>query len=308
MATITAKEVKELMSATGVGMMDCKKALVETDGDMDKAIIILREKGLATQAKKADRVAAEGLVLAVTNDDNTVGAVVEVNIETDFAAGNDDFKEFVRKVAMTVINENPKDLDELNATKICCGEVTVAESLQEIFLKLRENMSIRRFARMEGILVPYVHGNGKIGAMVNLVTDAAQSPALLAAGLDCSLQVAAMNPPYLKKEDVPASKLEEEKAIMLAQMAEDESMMKKPEQVRVKIVEGKLGKYYQENCLLEQEFVKDGEFTITSYLNKVAKEIGAGNLTISEFVRFERGEGIEKRVDNFADEVASMIG
>lgn len=306
MGKVSVQEIKELMKSTGVGMMDCKKALVEADGDVEKAILLLREKGLATQAKKSSRVAAEGIVMALTNDDHTVGAVVEVNVETDFAAGNEEFKQFVTNVAKTIIETNPADIDALNATKIVGGDKTVDETLQELFLKIRENMKIRRFERLEGLLIPYVHGGGKIGAMVNLDTKAVATPAVLEAGLDCALQVAAMNPPYLKREDVPASALEEEKKIMLAQMAEDPKMANKPEQVRVKIVEGKLGKYYEENCLLEQDFVKENKMTITEYLNSVAKEVGSP-ITISQFVRFERGEGIEKKADNFADEVASMI-
>lgn len=306
MGKVSVQEIKELMKSTGVGMMDCKKALVEADGDVEKAILLLREKGLATQAKKSSRVAAEGIVMALTNDDHTVGAVVEVNVETDFAAGNEEFKQFVTNVAKTIIETNPADIDALNATKIVGGDKTVDETLQELFLKIRENMKIRRFERLEGLLIPYVHGGGKIGAMVNLDTKASATPAVLEAGLDCALQVAAMNPPYLKREDVPASALEEEKKIMLAQMAEDPKMANKPEQVRVKIVEGKLGKYYEENCLLEQDFVKENKMTITEYLNSVAKEVGSP-ITISQFVRFERGEGIEKKADNFADEVASMI-
>ena len=306
MGKVSVQEIKELMKSTGVGMMDCKNALVESDGDVEKAITYLREKGLATQAKKADRVAAEGIVMAITNKDNTVGAVVEVNIETDFAANNEKFKAFVNDVAMTIIEQNPADLDALNAMTISGGTITVAETLSELFISIRENMQIRRFERLEGILVPYVHGGGKIGTMVNLATEAGAVPAVLTAGLDCALQVAAMNPPYLKREDVPASALEEEKKIMLSQMAEDPKMAGKPEQVKLKIVEGKLGKYYEENCLLEQAFVKENKMTITEYLNSVAKEVGSP-ITVSQFVRFERGEGIEKKADNFADEVASMI-
>lgn len=306
MGKVSVQEIKELMKSTGVGMMDCKNALVESDGDVEKAITYLREKGLATQAKKADRVAAEGIVMALTNKDNTVGAVVEVNIETDFAANNEKFKAFVNDVAMTIIEQNPADLDALNAMTISGGTMTVAETLSELFISIRENMQIRRFARLEGILVPYVHGGGKIGTMVNLSTEAGAVPAVLTAGLDCALQVAAMNPPYLKRDDVPVSALEEEKKIMLSQMAEDPKMAGKPEQVKLKIVEGKLGKYYEENCLLEQAFVKENKMTITEYLDSVAKEVGSP-ITISQFVRFERGEGIEKKADNFADEVASMI-
>ena len=298
---ITAKDVNELRKMTGVGMMDCKKALMETDGDVDKAIELLREKGLASQAKKADRVAAEGMVVAKVNADNTIGAVVEVNSETDFVANTDEFKAFVNQVADTIIEKNPADVDALKACTVAGGTMTVEEALQELFLKIRENLQIRRFVRLEGILVPYIHGGGKIGVMVKAEAESA-TEGVLTAAKDCALQVAAMNPPYLKREDVPAEVLENEKKIILAQMAEDPKMASKPEQVKEKIAEGKVGKYYSENCLLEQTFVKDSSMNVTQYVDSIAK--GA---KIVEFVRFERGEGIEKRVDNFADEIASMI-
>ena len=298
---ITAKDVNELRKMTGVGMMDCKKALMETDGDVDKAIELLREKGLASQAKKADRVAAEGMVVAKVNADNTIGAVVEVNSETDFVANTDEFKTFVNQVADTIIEQNPADVEALKACTVAGGTMTVEEALQELFLKIRENLQIRRFVRLEGILVPYIHGGGKIGVMVKAEAESA-TEGVLTAAKDCALQVAAMNPPYLKREDVPAEVLENEKKIILAQMAEDPKMASKPEQVKEKIAEGKVGKYYSENCLLEQTFVKDSSMNVTQYVESIAK--GA---KIVEFVRFERGEGIEKRVDNFADEIASMI-
>lgn len=306
MANITAKDVAELRKQTGVGMMDCKKALMEADGDFEKATVILREKGLATQAKKSGRVAAEGIVMAKTNADHTVGAVVEVNIETDFAANNEDFKKFVDDVAQTIIDKNPADIDALNATQIAGGTVTVAEALQELFLKIRENMHIRRFKRIEGILVPYVHGGGKIGVMVNVETPAGATDAVLACAKDVALQVAALKAPYLKREDVPAEVVEAEKNIMLAQMNEDPKMSSKPEQVKAKIVEGKVGKYYSENCLLEQEFVKDGSFTVKKYVDNCAKEAGT-TIAVTDYICFERGEGVEKKEDNFADEVASMM-
>lgn len=305
MANITAKDVAELRKQTGVGMMDCKKALMEADGDTEKAVLILREKGLATQAKKAGRAAAEGIVTAVVKDG--VGVVVEVNSETDFVAQNDQFKAFVDTVANTIIDSNPADVDALLATKASGSDLTVKELYDELFLKIRENMSIRRFVRYEGILVPYVHGGGSIGVMVKLDTDiAADNAEMLAAGKDCALQIAAMNPRYLDEASVPESAIEEEKNIMLVQMNEDPKMASKPEQVKVKIVEGKIGKFYKENCLLDQTFVKDDKVSVKQYLDSVAKAQG-GKLTVSEFVRYERGEGIEKKQDNFADEVASMM-
>ncbi len=303
MAKASIAEIKDLMKSTGVGMMDCKKALEEADGDKDKAVTILREKGLATQAKKSGRIAAEGIVTAIV--EGNVGAVVEVNIETDFAANNEEFKAFVTNVAKTVIEKNPADLDALKAATISGGDKSVEETLQDIFIKIRENMVIRRFKRMEGVLVPYVHGGGSIGVMVKLDTDLAADK-VFEVGKDCALQVAAMNPEYLNRESVPASVLENEKTIIMAQMAEDPKMASKPEQVRAKIAEGKVGKYYSENCLLEQAFVKDDKVTVGKYVENAAKQLG-GKIAVSEFVRFERGEGIEKKEENFADEVAKMI-
>ncbi len=266
MANITAKDVASLRERTGVGMMDCKKALVEADGDVEKAIVILREKGLATQAKKAGRVAAEGLVAAMV--EGNVGAIVEVNSETDFVANTDQFKNFVNGV------------------------------------QIRENIQIRRFTRMEGTLVSYIHGEGRIGVLVKLDTDLGDKA--YACGKDCALQIAAMNPAYLDRTKVPADVLENEKTIMTAQMHEDPKMANKPAAVIEKIIEGKIGKYYSENCLVDQEFVKDGDYTVGKYVEKCAKELG-GTIKIADYVRYERGEGIAKKSDNFADEVASMI-
>ncbi len=303
MAKASIAEIKDLMKSTGVGMMDCKKALEEADGDRDKAVTILREKGLATQAKKSGRVAAEGIVTAVV--EGNVGAVVEVNIETDFAANNDEFKAFVAAVAKTVIEKNPADVDALKAATISGGDKSVEETLQDLFIKIRENMVIRRFKRLEGVLVPYVHGGGSIGVMVKLDTDLSADK-VFEVGKDCALQVAAMNPAYLNRESVPAEVLENEKTIIMAQMAEDPKMASKPEQVRAKIAEGKVGKYYSENCLVEQSFVKDDKLTVGKYVEAAAKQLG-GSITVSDFVRFERGEGVEKKEENFADEVAKMI-
>ena len=304
MAKASIAEIKDLMKATGVGMMDCKKALEEADGDTEKAVTILREKGLATQAKKSGRVAAEGIVTSVV--EGNVGAVVEVNIETDFAANNEEFKAFVAAVAKTVIEKNPADIDALKATVISGGDKTVDETLQDLFIKIRENMVIRRFQRFEGVLVPYVHGGGSIGVMVKLDTDLAADK-VFEVGKDCALQVAAMNPAYLDEAAVPASVLENEKTIIMAQMAEDPKMATKPEQVKAKIAEGKVGKYYSENCLLNQAFVKDDKMTVKQYVDNAAKALG-GSIKVVEYARFERGEGVEKKVDNFAEEVANMVG
>ncbi|HHX58039.1 MAG TPA: elongation factor Ts [Clostridiales bacterium] len=307
MANYTAKDVSELRKSTGVGMMDCKNALVEADGDMEKAVLILREKGLATQAKKSGRVAAEGLVISMVDESKKAGAIVEINSETDFVAKTPDFKAFVESVAKTIVNENPADMDALLKTKLEGSTETVEEALQTLFLKIRENLQIRRFTRLEGILVPYIHGEGRIGVLVKLESDIDSSnEELLACGKDCALQIAALNPAYLNREDVPDSVIESEKSIMKIQMSEDPKMANKPEQVIVKIVEGKIRKYYSENCLLEQEFVKDGDFTVAKYVDSIAKKLG-GSIKVAEFVRYERGEGIEKKEENFADEIAKMI-
>jgi len=307
MATITAKDVAALRERTGVGMMDCKKALVEADGDMEQAIVVLREKGLAAAAKKSGRIAAEGIVISLVDADKKIGAVVEVNSETDFVAKNETFVDFVKAVAQTIIDTNPADVDALNDSVISGSDMTVAQTLQELILKIGENMKVRRFTRLEGILVPYVHGEGRIGVLVKLESDIdGTNEALLACGKDVALQVAALNAPYLNKESVPANAVDEEKKIMMSQMAEDPKMANKPEQVLAKIVDGKIGKYFSENCLLEQEFVKNGDLSVAKYVETVAKELG-GSIKIVNFVRYEKGEGLQKKSDNFADEVASMI-
>ena len=299
----TAKDVQALREKTGCGMMDCKNALVECDGNMDAAIDFLREKGLASQAKKADRIAAEGTVCAIVN--GSVGAVLEMNAETDFVSNGEPFKALAQKVTEIVIEQNPADVDALN--KCTKDGQTVEEMVQELFLALRENIKIRRFARFEGKIVSYVHGGGKIGVLVNFDTDvAADNADLIAAGKNIAMQIAAMNPAYLDQASVPAEVIEKEKAILIAQMKEDPKMANKPDMVLAKIVEGKIGKYYKENCLVEQQYVIDGDLTVGQYIASVAKELGA-EVKIASFVRFEKGEGIEKRVDDFANEVAGMI-
>ncbi|MBQ3817016.1 MAG: elongation factor Ts [Clostridia bacterium] len=299
----TAKDVQALREKTGCGMMDCKKALVECNGDMDAATDYLREKGLASQAKKASRVAAEGTVCAIAK--NGVGAVVELNAETDFVANGDGFKALAAKIADIVAEKNPADLDALLKTEK--DGQTVEAMVQELFLAVRENIQVRRFARYEGKVVTYVHAGGKIGVMVNFETELDENNAdFVAMGKNIAMQIAAMNPSYLDSASVPAEVLDKEKEILIAQMKEDPKMANKPDAVLGKIVEGKIGKYYKENCLVEQQFVVDGELTVGKYVEKTAKELGA-DIKIKEFVRFEKGEGIEKRVDDFASEVASMI-
>ena len=303
----TAQDVKALREKTGCGMMDCKKALTQADGDMDAAIDFLREQGLAKQAKKASRVAAEGIAYAMTNEDNTKGVVIEVNAETDFVAKNADFQAFVKTCALTVLNNAPADVEALLALKAEGSEMTVAELLQEKVLTIGENIQIRRFERFEGASVAYVHAGGKIGVLVNFDTDLdTASDDFVAYGKDVAMQIAALNTPYLDEKSVPADVLAHEKEIMVAQMKQDPKMANKPEQVLTKIVEGKIGKFYKENCLVDQEFVKDSSMSVGKYTEATAKKLG-GSISIVKFVRFEKGEGIEKKQDDFAAEVASMV-
>ena len=300
----TAADVKNLREMTGVGMMDCKKALAATDGDMDKAVEFLREKGLAASAKKAGRIAAEGMAYATVI--NGIGVVVEVNAETDFVGKNEKFVDFVKGVAATVAKEKPADLDALMACKYADTDHTVTEQQQEMVLVIGENIKVRRFAFFtEGVSVAYVHAGGKIGVLVNLDTDLTAEQ-VEEMGKDAAMQIAALNPRFWDKAQVTEDVLENEKKIMLAQMANDPKMANKPEQVREKIVMGKLNKFYTENCLLQQEFVKDNDLTVEKYLAAAAKALG-GKVTFKDAVRFEKGEGIEKKEENFAAEIASMV-
>ena len=298
----TAKDVKDLRERTGCGMMDCKKALTETDGDFEKAIEYLREKGLAAATKKAGRIAADGMVLATVDKENKLGVVVEVNSETDFVAKNEMFREFVADVASVVAKENPATVEEL-LTKAMPNGDTVEAALQEKILVIGENIKIRRFVRYEGPCVAYIHAGGTHGVLVNFeVSDEVfANPAFEAYGKDIAMQIAAANPSYLNKEEVPAEVLEKEKEI-LTQQAINEG---KPAAIAEKMVAGRIAKYYKENCLVEQAFVKDDKQSITAYTNATAKELG-GDIKIVAFTRFEKGEGIEKKVDDFAAEVAAM--
>ena len=302
--SFTAKDVQALREKTGCGMMDCKKALVETDGNMDAAIDFLREKGLAQQAKKADRIAAEGLVLATVIDG--VGVVVELNAETDFVSNSDTFRDLTAKIAAVIAKQNPADVDAL----LACTEdgVTVEEMIREVFLAVRENIKVRRFERYEGVISTYVHAGGKIGVMVKFNADAAvaDNDTFKEMAKDVAMQIAAVNPQYLDEASVPAEVIAKEKDIRIAQMKEDPKMANKPDAILGKIVEGKMGKHYSEVCLLNQAFVKDDSLTVKKYVDAKAKEIGS-EIAVASFVRFEKGEGIEKRSDNFADEVANMI-
>ena len=301
---ITAKDVQKLREMTGVGMMDCKKALTEAEGDMDKAIEILREKGLAASAKKAGRIAAEGMAYAAVIDG--VGVVVEVNAETDFVGKNEKFVNFVKGVAATVAKEAPADLDALMECKYVGTDLTVTQQQQEMVLVIGENIKVRRFARFaENVSVPYVHAGGKIGVLVNLESDL-PAEKVEEIGKDVAMQIAALNPRFWDKSQVGQDVLDEEKKIMMVQMANDPKMANKPENVREKIVMGKLNKFYAENCLLQQEFVKDNSMSVEKYIASAAKALG-GTITFKDAVRFEKGEGIEKKQENFAEEIASMV-
>lgn len=310
MASFTAKDVAALREKTSCGMMDCKKALTQADGDMDKAIEILREQGLAKAVKKADRIAADGIVCAKVCDKCGVGVVVEVNSETDFVAKNADFRAFVEGVANVIIAENPADVEALKTCKM--GELTVAENLQEKVLSIGENIQIRRFVRYEAdtVNVCYTHMGGNIGVMVALeVSDNLKdNETVRVLGKDIGMQVAAMSPRFLDKEDVDEETLANERRILLAQAVEENnaSAKPKPQAILEKMVDGRVGKYYEENCLLQQTYVKDNKFSVEKHVAEVAKELG-GQIKVVKYVRFEKGEGIEKRQDDLAAEVAKLV-
>ena len=301
----TAADVKTLREMTGVGMMDCKKALAASDGDMDKAVEFLREKGLAASAKKAGRIAAEGMAYAAVIDG--VGVVVEVNAETDFVGKNEKFVDFVKGVAATVAANKPATLEELLECKYLGTELTVTQQTQEMVLVIGENIKVRRFAFFtEGFTVPYIHAGGKIGVLVNLTVDGGIDATAI--GKDVAMQIAALNPRFWDKSSVTQDVLDEEKKILVAQMANDPKMAGKPDAVKEKIAAGKLNKFYSENCLLQQEFVRGDIFTgtVEEYIADAAKKLG-GKVTFVNAVRFEKGEGIEKKQENFAEEIAKMV-
>ena len=301
----TAADVKTLREMTGVGMMDCKKALAASDGDMDKAVEFLREKGLAAAAKKAGRIAAEGMAYAAVIDG--VGVVVEVNAETDFVGKNEKFVDFVKGVAATVAANKPATLEELLECKYLGTELTVTQQTQEMVLVIGENIKVRRFAFFtEGFTVPYIHAGGKIGVLVNLTVEGGIDATAI--GKDVAMQIAALNPRFWDKSSVTQDVLDEEKKILVAQMANDPKMANKPDAVKEKIAAGKLNKFYSENCLLQQEFVRGDIFTgtVEDYIADAAKKLG-GKVTFVNAVRFEKGEGIEKKQENFAEEIAKMV-
>ena len=290
---VTASQVKDLREKTGAGMMDCKKVLTETDGDMEKAIELLRERGIAKAAKKSGRVAAEGLVEAYVSEDGKTGAIVEVNSETDFVAKNEEFKTFVMNVAKQIVEKNPKDVEELLAQdSIEVPGKTVNEVLVEKIATIGENMNVRRFVRFEseGLVEKYIHGDGKIAVLVNM------SKGTKEVAKDVCMQIAAARPEFLNEESVPAERVEKEKEILKAQTMNEG----KPEAIAEKIVLGRIGKFYSEICLVDQAFVKDPN-------KKVSQMLKENDSEVIEFARFEKGEGIEKKEENFAEEVMKQI-
>ena len=300
----SAADVKNLREMTGVGMMDCKKALTAADGDIDKAVEWLREKGLAAAQKKAGRIAAEGMVYAVSFDNCAV--VVEVNAETDFVGKNEKFVDFVKGVAATVAACKPADLEALMACKYNGTDLTVEQQQQEMVLVIGENIKVRRFARYDtGLSVPYVHMGGRIAVLVNLETESTDA-AVIELGKDIAMQIAALNPTYMDKSDVSEEFIAKEKEIRLAQAKEDPKNAKKPDAIIEKIVMGGIGKYFKEICLLQQPFVKDDKVSVEDHIAAVAKQIGA-SIKLVGYTRFEKGEGIEKRQDDLAEEVAKLV-
>ena len=303
---ITAQDVKQLKELTNCGMMDCKKALEETNGDVDAAIKYLREKGLAKVAKKSGRIAAEGLVYAKTDEAKKVGAVVEVNVETDFAAKTDRFIEFVEMVAQAIIDNDVADVEALKEVVPAGESEKVVDILNERIATIGENIQIRRFVRMTGDLYTYVHNGGGsiIGSIIKLESDNGADEAVKAVAKDLLLQITASAPQYVQQSDVPASVIEAEKEVQLNLVKQEnaESKKPKPDNVLEKIVEGRMRKFAEEICLLDQPFVKDPSITVAKYIANAGK-----NIKVVEFARLEKGEGIQKKEENFADEVASMI-
>ena len=299
----TAKDVSDLRAQTGIGMMECKKALTEANGDKEEAIKILREKGLAVAEKKASRIAAEGVVDILAQGDSV--AMVEVNSETDFVAKNDSFKYFVKGVLETILSEKPADVDALLACKFSGTDDTVDAVLKDKTFQIGEKLSIRRFAVVDGLTSTYVHGGGTIGVIVKAESECADKDAVKAVLKNVALQIAAMNPKYLDKDSVPAADLEAEKEILMAQINNDEKNASKPEAVKEKMILGKIGKFYDTNCLLEQEYVKEDKVKVSAYVASEANNLGA-DIKITSFLRYEKGEGIEKREDNFAEEIAKL--
>ena len=302
---ISASMVKELRERTGAGMMDCKRALIETDGDIDKAIELLREKGLAAAAKKAGRIASEGVVCTHISEDMKTGSVVEVNCETDFVSANEDFVNLAKNVALQVSQTTSTTIDEFTSEGyIANKEITVTAAVTELISKLGENMSVRRFEKFSienGVVQSYIHGGGRIGVLVELACDK-KDDVLIKIAKDIAMQIAAASPLFLDNTCVDNETLDKEKEIYRVQALNEG----KPAKIVEKMVEGRVNKYYKEVCLLEQIWVKDADYTITKLLQEESKKLGA-DIKVTRFVRFERGEGIEKKVENFAEEVARQV-
>ena len=303
----TAADVKNLREMTGVGILDCKKALAETDGDMEKAVEFLREKGLAAAQKKAGRIAAEGMAYAEVF--NFGSALVEVNAETDFVAKNEKFIEFVKDIAYVVARWGPDNMETLMTLPYRKTGLTVQQALQEMVLTIGENIQIRRYERYyTGMNIAYNHMNGRIGVLLNMEVSEGleENEAVIELGKDIAMQIAAMNPMFRDKSDVSQETLDKEKEIQLAQMDNDPKMAGKPQQVKEKIVMGKMGKFYEENCLLQQAFVKENKISVEQHIAAVAKEVG-GDIKVKGYHRYERGEGLEKKQENFAEEIAKQL-
>ena len=304
MANISAKDVAELRKQTGIGMMECKKALVEADGNFEAAIKILREKGeLKAQSKIENRIAADGVVDIMKDGDVT--AMIEVNSETDFVAKNESFKEFVKNLLKTILATKPANVEELMAAQYIEGGVTVDEKLKKEIFKIGEKLSIRRFAVVEGLTATYIHGAGSIGVIAKFDTDCGDKEGFAEFAKNIALQIGAYPTPYLTRNDVPASVIESEKGIIKTQLAHDPKMANKPEKVLDGIVMGKLGKFYEANCLVDMAYVKEDYMTVGQYVAKTAKELG-GKIAIASFCRFEKGEGIQKREEDFAAEIEKL--
>ena len=306
MAVITAKDVAALRAKTGIGMMECKKALVEADGNMEAAVKILREKGeLKAQSKIATRIAADGLVDVMKEGDTT--AIIEVNSETDFVAKNELFREFVKNLLKTIIANKPADVEALMSCKYAGEDCTVDEKLKEMIFKIGEKLSIRRFAVTEGITSTYIHGIGSIGVIVRFDTDVADKEGFAQFAKNIALQVGAYTTPYINRDQVPASVLEAETAIVRAQIENDPALSQKPDAIKEKMAVGRLNKFYENNCLLDMEYFLEDSMKVGQYIEKTAKELG-GKIVVAEMYRFEKGEGIQKKEEDFAAEIEKLAG
>ena len=306
MAVITAKDVAALRAKTGIGMMECKKALVEADGNMEAAVKILREKGeLKAQSKIATRIAADGLVDVMKEGDTT--AIIEVNSETDFVAKNELFRELVKNLLKTIIANKPAEVEALMSCKYAGEDCTVDEKLKEMIFKIGEKLSIRRFAVTEGITSTYIHGIGSIGVIVRFDTDVADKEGFAQFAKNIALQVGAYTTPYINRDQVPASVLEAETAIVRAQIENDPALSQKPDAIKEKMAVGRLNKFYENNCLLDMEYFLEDSMKVGQYIEKTAKELG-GKIVVAEMYRFEKGEGIQKKEEDFAAEIEKLAG